>query len=138
MQHTEFALLPDTTQSDLLESGMMFMKSITDAYGADTGMQLWDTIASTLDPEIKGQIFFRMLTGDGPNHLTLTNSNARSLNQFIPFIKCIRMATGLGLKEAKDIADLVEVGKSQKIKIIPTADKNAIKRELMTMRVSFL
>jgi ribosomal protein L7/L12 len=79
-----------------------------------------------------------MLTGDGPNHITLTNSNARSLNQFIPFIKCIRMATGLGLKEAKDIADLVEVGKSQKIKIIPTADKNAIKRELMTMRVSFL
>jgi hypothetical protein len=138
MQHTEFALLPDTMQSDLLESGMMFMKSITDAYGADTGMQLWDTIASTLDPEIKGQIFFRMLTGDGPNHLTLLSSQARSLGQFVALIRLIRMATGLGLKEAKDICDLVEAGSRQKIKLLPTADKNAIKRELMTMKVAFL
>jgi hypothetical protein len=138
MQHTEFALLPDTTQNDLLECGMMFMKSITEAYGADTGMQLWDTIASTLDPEIKGQIFFRMLTGDGPNHLTLLSSQARSLGQFVALIRLIRMATGLGLKEAKDICDLVEAGSRQKIKLLPTADKNAIKRELMTMKVAFL
>jgi hypothetical protein len=138
MQHTEFALLPDTTQNDLLESGMMFMKSITEAYGADTGMQLWDTIASTLDPEIKGQIFFRMLTSGGPNHITLMSSQARSLGQFIAFIKAIRMVTGMGLKEAKDVCDLVEAGKQQKIRLLPTTDKNAFKRELMTMKVSFL
>jgi hypothetical protein len=138
MQHTEFALLPDTTQNDLLESGMMFMKSITEAYGADTGMQLWDTIASTLDPEIKGQIFFRMLTGDGPNHITLMSSRARSLGQFVALIRCIRGATGLGLKEAKDLCDLVEAGSKQKIKILSTADKNAFKRELAGMQVSFL
>ena len=57
-------MIPAAYKEDIIQIGINFMRSITEAYGTDEGMKLWDTIASTLDPDVKGEIFFDMLTGD--------------------------------------------------------------------------
>ena len=57
-------MIPAEFKEDIIQSGINFMRVITEAYGTDEGMKLWDTIATTLDPDVKGQIFFAMLTGD--------------------------------------------------------------------------
>jgi len=138
MTKLAFNDLPESSQSDLIDTGLSFIRAVTDAYGSDTGMQLWDTIASTLDPEIKGQIFFSMLTGASLNNLTLESSTSKSRGQFIEFIKNVRNATGLGLKEAKYICDLVEEGRPQKITLINPVDRNSVKRNLVNMGVKVI
>lgn len=84
----------------IVSDGIAFIRSITTAYGSDTGMELWDTIANTLDPSIKGKIFFAMLTGSHEDRVTLTGTvpGAAKIN----CIKIIRQFTGLGLVEAKN------------------------------------
>ena len=57
-------MIPAAYKEDIIQSGINFMRSITEAYGSDEGLRLRDTIASTLDPDVKGEIFFAMLTGD--------------------------------------------------------------------------
>jgi hypothetical protein len=138
MTKLAFNDLPASSQSDLIYTGISFIRAVTDAYGSDTGMQLWDTIASTLDHEIKGQIFFSMLTGASLNNLILESSTSKSRGQFVEFIKNVRSVTGLGLKEAKDICDLVEEGRPQKITLINPVDRNSVKRNLANMGVKVI
>jgi hypothetical protein len=138
MSKPAFKDLPESSQSDLIDTGLSFIRAVTDAYGSDTGMQLWDTIASTLDPEIKGQTFFSMLTGANLNNLTLASSTSKSRGQYVEFIKNVRIATGIGLKEAKDICDLVEAGRPQKITLINPVDRNSVKRNLVNMGVKII
>ena len=84
----------------IVSDGIAFLRSITMAYGSETGMELWDTIATTLDPSIKGKIFFAMLTDSHEDRVTLTGA-AYDANK-ITCIKLIRQFTGLGLTEAKN------------------------------------
>jgi hypothetical protein len=83
----------------IVSDGIAFIRSITTAYGSDTGIELWDTIADTLDPDIKGKIFFAMLTGTHADRVTMTGSVAGSNK--IMCIKLIRQYTGMGLAESK-------------------------------------
>ena len=84
----------------VISDGIAFLRSITTAYGSDEGMKLWDTIASTLDPNIKGKIFFSMLTNTHEDRVTLSGAVAGTNK--INCIKIIRQYTGLGLAEAKN------------------------------------
>ena len=97
-------MIPHEHKDEIISSGIAFMRSITLAFGADTGMELWDTIARTLDPDVKGAIFFSMLTGESGNRITIRDYE-RNGNNKIAIIKAIRGCTGLGLKEAKDLTD---------------------------------
>ena len=110
-------MIPAEHKQDIIQSGINFMRSITDAYGSDEGMKLWDAIASTLDPDVKGQIFFSLLTGDYDGIITLTGYSA-SANK-VAMIKAVRSVDNrrLGLKEAKDLCDYLTSGKPQKIYI---------------------
>jgi hypothetical protein len=113
--------IPKEHESQVLQSGIHFMRSIAEAYGSEEGMKLWDTIASTLDPDIKAKIFIALLTGEYNDQLTLRLDLAkfdRVVNR-VEGIRTIRMATGLGLKEAKDIHDNLAAGKIEKITIDP-------------------
>ena len=110
-------MIPAEHKAEIIQSGMNFMRAITEAYGTDEGMKLWDTIASTLDPDIKGQIFFAMLTGEYNNIITI-NSHQTGANR-IAMIKAIRVVTGLGLKEAKDLSDDLSGGKTIKLECNP-------------------
>lgn len=83
----------------IVSDGIAFIRSITTAYGSDTGMELWDTIANTLDPAVKGKIFFAMLTGSHEDRVTLSGAVAGTNK--INCIKIIRQYTGMGLAESK-------------------------------------
>ena len=110
-------MIPAEHKAEIIQSGMNFMRAITEVYGTDEGMKLWDTIASTLDPDIKGQIFFAMLTGEYNNIITI-NSHQPGANRVV-MIKAIRTVTGLGLKEAKDLSDTLNSGKTIKLECNP-------------------
>ena len=110
-------MIPEDHKTAVISNGLHFMRSITEAYGADEGMRLWETIASTLDPDVKGQIFFAMLTGTHNNRIVLRRVGLNT--DRVARIKEIRNWTGLGLKEAKDASDSVEMGKSVSLTVRP-------------------
>lgn len=108
--------IPDEHMDTIVSDGIAFMRSITTAYGSETGMELWDTIANTLDPAIKGKIFFAMLTGTHDDRVTLTGA-ARGASK-IMCIKIIRAYTNLGLVEAKQAYEEVfDYGKATTLKV---------------------
>lgn len=108
----------DEHMNAIVSDGIAFIRSITTAYGSDTGMQLWDTIASTLDPDIKGKIFFAMLTGSHEDRVTLSGAVAGTNK--ISCIKIIRQYTGLGLVEAKNAYEAAgDYGQMVNLKVKP-------------------
>jgi hypothetical protein len=121
--------IPKDHEPQLLQSGIHFMRSITEAYGSEEGMRLWDAIASTLDPDIKGKIFIALLTGQYNDQLTLQIDMVKYRGHVnrVEGIKAIRMSTGLGLKEAKDIHDNLALGKVEKITIDPATRTQTIR-----------
>lgn len=104
------------------------MRAITEAYGSEEGMKLWDTIANTLDPDIKGKIFIALLTGEYNDQLIirLDINIYRGIVNRVEGIKAIRTVSGLGLKEAKEIHDNLALGKTEKITIDPATRTQAI------------
>jgi hypothetical protein len=100
-------MLSEEFKTAIITGGMQFMRTITEAYGAEKGMALWDTIASTLDPEVKCQIFFAMITGqyDSKLHVSYNHVTPRQSVNAVAAIKAIRTVTGCGPNEAKDMWD---------------------------------
>lgn len=102
----------------IVSDGIAFIRAITTAYGSDEGMKLWDTIANTLDPAIKGKIFFSMLTGTHEDRVTLSGAVAGTNK--INCIKIIRQYTGLGLVESKNAyEDAGDYGSKVTLKVDP-------------------
>lgn len=97
--------LPEDHKTAIISNGLHFVRSITEAYGAEKGMELWEQIASVLDPEVKGQIFFAMITGTYNDRIELKGVNHLGMNNGVACIKAIRQYSGLGLKESKDMYD---------------------------------
>jgi hypothetical protein len=95
--------LPEEHKTAIISNGLHFVRSITEAYGAEKGMELWEQIASVLDPEVKGQLFFAMITGTYNDRIEIRGVSAS--HNAVSCIKEIRQWTGLGLKESKDIVD---------------------------------
>jgi len=91
--------------------GIRFLESITRYYGAERGMAAWNKMGEAFGDEVKGKIFFAMLTGDSVGRVRFSSANAV---QAVWAIKAIRAATGCGLKEAKDLYDL---GKTKTVSV---------------------
>lgn len=110
-------MIPEQYKKDILQNGIVFMRTITEAYGSEEGMKLWDAMASVLDPDIKGEIFFALLTGEYDNVITINSCNPNS--DRVLRIKTIRNVTvpRLGLKEAKDLSDMLDLGYPIKLNI---------------------
>lgn len=112
-------MIPTEYKQDIIQSGINFIRSITEAYGSDEGIKLWENIASVLDPDVKGQIFIAMLTGEYNSVVSISgyvpNSNR------ITMIKAIRNVDSrrLGLKEAKDMTDELYKGTAIKLEVNP-------------------
>lgn len=120
-------MIPAEHKTDIIQSGINFMRSITEAYGAEEGMRLWSTIADTLDSNIKAQIFFAMLTGEYNGVINISGHSPHANR--VSMIKAIRNVDNrrLGLKEAKDMSDLLSSGKSIKIEVEPPNRARALK-----------
>ena len=98
-------MIPEQHKTAIISNGLHFMRSITEAYGADKGLELWEQIAGVLDPDVKGQIFFAMITGNYNDRILLKDIGASAQNNAVNCIKEIRAWTGLGLKDSKDMYD---------------------------------
>lgn len=110
-------MIPEEHNAAVISTGLHFMRSITEAYGTEEGMRLWETIADTLDPDVKGQIFFAMLTGTHNDTIVLRGINLSS--DKVKCVKEIRNWTGLGLKEAMDVWNSVYHGSGARLTVKP-------------------
>lgn len=117
-------MITDEQEKDIISSGLHFMRSITEAYGAEEGLRLWESIADTLGPDLKGKIFFALVTGTHNDSIIL--NTVRQHSNAVSCIKEIRAWTGLGLKEAKDTYDWVMNGKRIRITVKPTDHHRAM------------
>lgn len=106
------------------------MRAITEAYGPEEGMRLWETIADTLGPDIKGEIFLSMITGEYTDKIRIKGVTGN----LVATIKAFRQydRRRLGLKEAKDLADLVMSGRQIDLDVNPR-DRVQIERELINI-----
>ena len=112
----------------IIGDSIAFIRSITNVYGSEKGMELWETIADTIDPVIKGKVFFAILTGTHEDRVTL--SGAVSGTNKIVCIKTIRQYTGYGLVEAKNAYESAsDYGQKVFLKINPK-DRRAMIDEL--------
>lgn len=91
------------TIDEVVFDGIRFLESLTRHYGPERGMEVWEKMGEVLGPDIKGQVFFSMLTGESSNRIRI---QAGTCDQAVAAIKAIRAGTGYGLKEAKDAWDL--------------------------------
>jgi len=118
-------MIPDEHKTAVISSGLQFMRSITEAYGPGTGMELWEQVASVLDPDVKGEIFFAMITGTYNDVIYVKGINYSA--NAVACIKEIRTWTGLGLKEAKDAYDSAKSNISTKLVVRPTDHARAVR-----------
>ena len=112
----EYADLDQRTKDELLTNSANLMRTITETWGPEKGMELWEKIADTLGQDLKGALFFSMITGSTMGDVCLSKINPGVM---IEIIKTIRTYSGLGLKEAKDIYDFVRNGGTMNIAVTP-------------------
>ena len=94
----------------LISDSIRFLESLGNYYGVERAMEVWKELGPTVGDDVKGQVFMTMLSGNG-NSMRLELSRPAMPYSgpmhtiAVPVIKAIRTATGLGLKEAKDLWD---------------------------------
>lgn len=125
---TDSIELTEEQLSHLIPAGIDFIRVLTEQLGIDEGMAAWETISDALGHDIKGKIFFAMLTGQDGYVVRCRNVN-NSTNA-VNIIKVIRAATGMGLKEAKDLYDQVRDGQPSKFTVNNNAHRQDVLRQL--------
>lgn len=115
-------MLPPEHKDQLISSSIAFMQAVAEAYGPEQGITLWTTIADTVDPDLRGEVFMAMLTGNfRHDKITVKTMNSAGVVNKVALIRCIRNhdRRRLSLKEAKDISDLVDAGQQQVLEVDP-------------------
>jgi len=116
--------ISDEQMDMIVSDSITLIRSITTVYGSEEGMNLWGTIADTLDPKIKGKVFFALLTGSHEDRITLSGYVARTNK--INCIKIIRQYTGMDLVDSKNAYESIEYGQKVQIKVDPKQRRECI------------
>lgn len=95
----------DAIYDCLIQDAINFMQSMVECYGNERGMESWNLIAQALGDEVRTDIFMALLEGGSRKVINLSRVPEQAPSA-IGVIKAIRDATGLGLKEAKDLWEL--------------------------------
>lgn len=98
-------LSPDNKRQ-LVDSGLMFLRAIGNSYGSERALEIWNQLADTVHPDLKGWTFEAMLLGRMESSVVITKLLSPHVHK-ISIIKAIRTwdRRNLGLKEAKDMLD---------------------------------
>jgi len=107
-------MIPEDHKDDIVSTGIDFMNAVTKAYGAEEGLKLYDTIMASVDPDIKGTIFFALIMGDSGGTIRLKRVE-HSVSNKIERIKAVRQVSGFSLKDAHERVEAVESGKPKSI-----------------------
>lgn len=114
------------TLEEVVFDGIRFLESLTRHYGPEKGIEVWEAMGHAVGDDIKGKVFFSMLTGESSNRVRIQAGNC---TEAVAAIKAIRVGTGYGLKEAKDAWDLSKV-KVVTLDNVDRNEKNHMIREL--------
>lgn len=120
-------MIPEEYKKDIIGAGINFMRSITVAYGTDVGMKLFDTIADSIDSDIKSQIFIALLTGEYNGQISISGRMPNS--DKIQLIKAIRTydKRDFGLKEAKEMVESLDDGKTITLQVFTHRSDEALR-----------
>lgn len=116
-------------QDEVILDGIRFMESLSRRYGAEHAIAVWDKIGEALGSDVKHQVFFAMLTGETSNRMRVSRGTC---TEAVGAIRAIRQATGMGLKEAKDLWDLTAV-KTVTVDGVQRDTRAAFERELRSL-----
>jgi ribosomal protein L7/L12 len=100
------------TLEDVVNDGVMFVKSLTRHYGADKAMEVWEAMNVALGEEVKGRVFFRMIEGSSASEVKFSIGNIRTNGSVISAIKLVREYTGYSLRDSKIAVDQSEFSTS--------------------------
>ena len=102
----------EDTLEDVINDGVMFVKSLTKHYGADKAMEVWEAMNLALGEEVIGRVFFKMIEGSSACEVKFRIGNIKQGGSLVSAIKLIRQYTGFTLKECKDLVDNSEYAPS--------------------------
>jgi len=75
-------------------------------FGPERANQMFDALAETIGHDVRVAVFLALLTGESiATHVVFRRTTTTAQSSIVPAIKVVRTATGLGLKEAKDLVD---------------------------------
>ena len=123
----EAYMIPEEHKQAVITAGIQFIRAITESYGSEDGMKLWNSITETLDPSVKGEIFFAIMTGEYQNTIHIHGITTRDNFKKVSAIKELRDLTGVGLIGAKCLIAEVEAGRSIDVKCKPEQRLGAIR-----------
>lgn len=86
-------------------AGVRFLQAITETYGGNEGVDLFEKLREALPEEVSDAIFAASLTGCRSEIKVYRNQFM--MDRFIECIREIRRASGMGLKEAKEFVEYV-------------------------------
>jgi hypothetical protein len=94
----------------VIESAVDFMQTVVAEVDEDEAYEIVDRAFDAIDPGMKNRVLMYMLSGGASRQhsLEIDTSVAPSDRKKINAIKAIRGATGYGLKEAKEAAEIAE------------------------------
>lgn len=102
MSETNIEPVEDMLMEQLVRDGLQFVKSMTDYYGPEKGMEVWKSMGDAVGKSLQNKIFMMMLSGKTSVSVTFSCGSSNSDGNAVSVIKCIRLHSGLSLKEAKD------------------------------------
>lgn len=130
MSDRDYVSLTAEEKHQLIHDSLCLMRTLTELWGSDAGILLWEKISEAIGNDAKGEIFFGMVTGKYMPGVVVINSAS---NDFVGMIKAVRNSTGVGLKEAKDLCDAVRNIGPQKINCGDRKQAEKLARELESL-----
>lgn len=121
--------MTEETLEDVINDGVIFVRSLTKHYGADKAMEVWEAMNVALGEEVKGRVFFKMIEGSSDSQVKFRLGNIKNWGNLVTAVKIVRQYTGFSLKESKDLVDDSEHVMST-ITISDYRQRNEFMREL--------
>ena len=100
-----FENLAEDERERVISGTIEYMQELITVFGPDSGTEIFNSVTGSLGDNFKNSVTLTLLT-NGLQYSCYVNLSAVNVNNIVGIIKAIRRATGLGLKEAKDIADI--------------------------------
>jgi ribosomal protein L7/L12 len=119
-----FEDITDEQKDRIVDCGLELLAAITDAYGVEEGHATWERLSEVVGTEFKHAVFMYMLSGKTTSTVTLYGKDVRQNYNYVEIIKQIRSASGLGLKDAKDLADELDSGLTKTMKLDPKVNRH--------------
>lgn len=131
--------LSNDQQENIIGSAITMIQALSEAFGPEHGIKVWETMSEILGPGVKETVFMAMLSGRSSGLITIKAIpvDRRDTLSKISVIKCIRNYTGMGLKEAKDVSDELWIG-ADKILDVKWQDRPKFANDLRNIGVMTL